>query len=79
MKSILSEKGQITLPIEFRNRMGLRPGQENDFVVESGVLIGRKTSHHEGLQEVVGILKSKIKNVDDYLNETRGNAPKSKL
>jgi antitoxin PrlF len=34
--STLSSKGQITVPLEIRNRLGLKQGDRVDFVVEGG-------------------------------------------
>jgi antitoxin PrlF len=34
--STLSSKGQITVPLEIRNRLGLKEGDRVDFVVEDG-------------------------------------------
>lgn len=34
--STISSKGQITVPLEIRNRLGLKAGDRIDFVVESG-------------------------------------------
>jgi AbrB family looped-hinge helix DNA binding protein len=32
----LTEKGQVTIPIDVREELGLRPGDEVEFVVEAG-------------------------------------------
>lgn len=34
--STISCKGQITVPLEIRQRLGLKPGDRVEFVVESG-------------------------------------------
>jgi len=34
--STISSKGQITLPVEIRNRLGLHPGDRVEFCVEGG-------------------------------------------
>jgi len=39
--STISSKGQITVPIEIRNRLGLHPGDRVEFFVESGRTILR--------------------------------------
>jgi len=45
----VTSKGQITIPIEIRERLGLLPGTEVDFVVEGeGVRILRRYSGGEG-------------------------------
>jgi len=34
--STISSKGQITVPVEIRNRLGLHPGDRVEFCVEDG-------------------------------------------
>lgn len=72
MKAIVSEKGQVTIPKALRDQLGLRPGQELEFNIEEGKLMARKLRSSKSLEEVAGILKDKLKNVDDYLTEVRG-------
>lgn len=42
MKSVVSEKGQVTIPKIVRDRLGLRPGTVLSFEAVGGQLIGRK-------------------------------------
>ena len=42
MKSVVSEKGQVTIPKEVRDRLGLRAGSTIDFRAEGGALVGTK-------------------------------------
>lgn len=72
MKAILSEKGQITIPQEIRLRLGLKPGQILDFQTRGGLLIAKKRLPTTEIDEVVGILSKNLKDVDAYLEETRG-------
>ncbi|MGH2771602.1 MAG: AbrB/MazE/SpoVT family DNA-binding domain-containing protein [Actinomycetota bacterium] len=46
----ITSKGQVTIPIEVRERLGLRPDTEVDFVVEgsSARLVKRKMSGKRG-------------------------------
>ena len=39
--SVLSSKGQVTIPQEIRTRLGLKQGDRVDFVVESGLTVMR--------------------------------------
>ena len=72
MKSIVSEKGQVTIPKEVREALDLKAGQVIDFDVQKGLLIGRKRLQAAALDSVIGILKGKIDDVDGYLDEVRG-------
>jgi len=38
MPYAVSSKGQVTLPIEIRKRLGIRPGDKIDFPVKDGVV-----------------------------------------
>lgn len=42
MKSIVSEKGQVTIPKAVRDRLGLRAGTELIFEAEGGRLVAHK-------------------------------------
>ncbi len=42
MRSVVSEKGQVTIPKRLRDRLGIRPGQVLDFDEEAGRLVARK-------------------------------------
>lgn len=45
MKSVVSEKGQVTIPKALRDRLGIRPGQVLDFEEDHGKLVGRKADN----------------------------------
>ncbi len=76
MKAIVSEKGQVTIPQELRNLLGLKPGQVLNFEAKDGLLIARKEVSLGELESVVGMLSEKLPDVDEYLEETRGPSPK---
>jgi AbrB family looped-hinge helix DNA binding protein len=42
MKSVISEKGQVTIPKPVRDRLGLKPGTVIHFEASGGRLVGRK-------------------------------------
>lgn len=73
MKSVVSEKGQVTIPKAVRDRLGLKPGQILEFEARGGLLVGRKRA---GATRVVdrlfGILGSL--DVDAELKKSRGKA-----
>jgi antitoxin PrlF len=43
MKSVVSEKGQVTIPKAVRDRLGLKPGTVVSFEAVGGRLVGKKT------------------------------------
>ena len=45
----ITSKGQVTIPIEIRNRAGLMPGAEVEFSVRGGTVILRKAKGKAGL------------------------------
>lgn len=70
-ESVISERGQITLPKELRDRLGLKPGTTVTFVPsEQGILIKRAAAS-SSLREVFGTVKDKIP-TNDYLKQLRG-------
>lgn len=55
--STISSKGQITVPREVRNRLGLRPGDRVEFVVEQGRTTIRPAGAPENpFEKYVGVL-----------------------
>lgn len=71
MKTIVSEKGQVTIPKAVRTRLGLRPGTVIEFEVDGGQLVGRKASGRDAVDEVYGSLKMD-EPVDAYIERIRG-------
>lgn len=47
-RATMSSKGQVTIPLEIRRRLGLRRGDEIDFVVEDGLTVLRPARSGEG-------------------------------
>ena len=72
MKSVVSERGQVTIPKEIRDRLGLRQGQEIEFEARDGLLIGRKrvAGAAGAIQSVTGILPEL--DVDQEILKSRG-------
>lgn len=71
MKSIVSEKGQVTIPKAIRNKLGIRPGVVIEFEAEEGRLVGRKASTTSALDEVYGTLRMD-ESVDEFIERIRG-------
>jgi AbrB family looped-hinge helix DNA binding protein len=75
MKSVVSSKGQITLPAEIREKLGLGPGTPVRFEVREGGLFlrkGRPDAHP--VDAAYGRLRL-AKPVDELLDEMRGPRP----
>jgi AbrB family looped-hinge helix DNA binding protein len=72
-------KGQVTIPVSFREQFGLEPGTEVEFVAENGVLQVRPrkrtgrgaTRFDQWLAKAAGSAKPGL-STDELLAETRG-------
>jgi antitoxin PrlF len=73
MKSIVSEKGQVTIPKLLRDRLGIRPGQVLDFRDERGQLVATKVHQEDAVESVYGILKLK-RTTNKLVTSLRGPA-----
>ncbi|WP_219417451.1 AbrB/MazE/SpoVT family DNA-binding domain-containing protein [Pseudonocardia nigra] len=71
MKAVVSEKGQVTIPKQVRDRLGIEPGQELDFTDEDGRLVARKVQDRNPLDAVYGLLDLRG-GTDAYLDDLRG-------
>ena len=68
----IGERGQVTIPKNIREKYGLMPTIEVEFVPEeNGVLIKKKGLHSNPVEQVYGILKKKA-NTDSYIEAIRG-------
>ncbi len=68
----IGERGQVTIPKNIREKYGLMPYIEVEFVPEeTGVLIRKKSLHSSPVEQVYGILKKKA-NTDNYIEAIRG-------
>ncbi len=76
MQSTISSKGQVTIPVEIREKLGLRPGTPVDFELSENAAVLRKgASRHHPVDRVYGILKLS-RPVDALLDEMRGPRPR---
>jgi len=78
VKSTISSKGQITVPVEVRVKLGLAPGTPVEFELHKGAVLlrkGRKGRHP--VDEAFGILKLG-KPVDTLLDQMRGPRPRKR-
>jgi AbrB family looped-hinge helix DNA binding protein len=78
MRSRISSKGQITVPAEVREKLGLRAGTAVRFEIREGGAFLRKGSGDEHpVDRVFGSLRLG-KPVDELLDELRGPRPRRK-
>jgi AbrB family looped-hinge helix DNA binding protein len=76
MTTVISEKGQVTIPKKLRHQLGLAAGTVLDFTAERGTLIGRKKIQRDPVATWTGsgklfLRKLKLKRTDDYLSAIR--------
>ena len=74
MKSVVSEKGQVTIPKRLRDRLGIRAGEVLDFDEEEGRLVARKASAVDPVDAVYGVLALGV-STDEILDQLRGPRP----
>jgi AbrB family looped-hinge helix DNA binding protein len=77
--STITTKGQVTLPKEFRDAFGWKPGDKVEFVKDAdGIRVVRQSAQDRGRRLVEGLIAmrkyvvpSKL-TVDQMMEETRG-------
>jgi AbrB family looped-hinge helix DNA binding protein len=75
MKSTMSSKGQLTIPIELRERLGLEAGTVIQFELRDGAIFMRKgTQTNHPVDQLFGHLHLR-KPVDEILDQMRGARP----
>jgi antitoxin PrlF len=74
VKSRLSSKGQVTVPVAVRDQLGLTPGTAVEFVVREGEAVLRKRAAADPVERVYGRLKLQ-RDVDGLVDEMRGPRP----
>jgi len=67
----VTSKGQVTIPIELRNIIGIKPGSYIEIKETAAGYVIEKQVDDECLKKYVGILNSKA-NSDDIIKELRG-------
>ena len=73
IKTKITTKGQTTIPKEIRLRLGLRPGDELEFVEVDGEIVLRKRVQDSLFKKYRGYLKGLAgKDPDELVEELRG-------
>jgi len=73
MGNRLTTKGQVTIPKAVRDDLGLRPGDEVDFVRDDGGFRIQRKAAIDGFAQYRGTSRWLAgKNVDDLIEEMRG-------
>lgn len=68
----MTDRGTVTVPKELRERYGLGPDVEVEFVPNAeGLVLRRKVNGRHPVDRVRGILGRRI-DVDNYIEEVRG-------
>jgi AbrB family looped-hinge helix DNA binding protein len=70
MKSVVGEKGQVTIPKPLRDSLGIRPGTELEFEEERGKLVATQVVARDPLEALVGLVARA--DVDRELERSRG-------
>lgn len=73
MNAVVAERGQVTIPKRFRDRLGIGPSTVVDFEEVKGRLVLSKVVGADPVSKVMGCLRNKRKS-DDIIRELRGEA-----
>lgn len=56
MKSVVSEKGQVTIPKALRDRLDIKSGEVLDFQEDNGRLVATKATVVDPVDELFGVV-----------------------
>jgi antitoxin PrlF len=75
-RSRMTSKGQVTVPIQIRRKLGLRYGDTVEFLELVGEAVIRSAAHHKSpFDKYIGILKGKHKvSANEWMAELRDDA-----
>lgn len=73
MNAVVAERGQVTIPKRFRDRLGIGPSTVVDFEEENGRLVLTKVIGQDPVSKVLGCVRSG-RRTDDMIRELRGEA-----
>jgi antitoxin PrlF len=72
---VVGERGQVTIPKKLRDKYGLAPGVEVEFVdTPDGVKVCKRSTATDRFAQLKGYLTHRrtIEDIDAYLRESRG-------
>ena len=73
MHAIVAERGQVTIPKRFRDRLGIGPSTVVDFEEKRGHLVLTKVVEVDPVSQVIGCVRSRLGS-DDLIRKLRGDA-----
>jgi AbrB family looped-hinge helix DNA binding protein len=71
LRARVAEKGQVVIPKALRDRLGIRPGQELEFVEDHGRLVVTRVPAHGPVERVYGSW-GRGGSTDAFMREIRG-------
>ncbi|MFN0145218.1 MAG: AbrB/MazE/SpoVT family DNA-binding domain-containing protein [Dehalococcoidia bacterium] len=71
MKAVVSENGQVTIPEELRDRLGIRAGHVVDFDEVDGRLVVCTSGDVDSLEQMVAVVHLGM-TTDEYIEMLRG-------
>jgi AbrB family looped-hinge helix DNA binding protein len=74
MRAVMTSKGQVTIPIEIRQRLGLDAGQVLEFDEHAPYLKAIKAFDPDAMDGVLGRFREELKGAtpESWLKSTRG-------
>jgi AbrB family looped-hinge helix DNA binding protein len=73
MRATVTSKGQITIPVKIRKRLGLEPGRVLDFDENAPFLKATPVFDEQAMRAVRGVARQRLgRTAAEWLKETRG-------
>lgn len=73
MKAKIAARGQVTIPLPLRKKLGMRPGVILDFSVQNDKLIAVKADESDSVSQVFGCLGKNF-HTDAFIEKLRGSS-----
>ena len=74
MKATVTSKGQVTIPLAIRERLGIQPGQVLEFDEAAPILKAAKVVNERAMRKVLGSARKQLaeKTTLEWIEEVRG-------